>query len=601
MTGLPLPGARPGGGRGASPGGRRGASPAGQGGAAPARRRGASPGGQRGAVAAGGRDAERVRRRARGSLHAVGSERATDPDRWDRARVDPPLHVAGTEPPLHVAAPATGAALGAAPTPLDAPGARRPAPGPALRRVLAWACAVAVVAGGAIVAVQVSHGPAAPLGDPGAAVPAGRGGTGASGAPGATGEGAGGPPGAAAGAGAAGAGSWAVRLVAATQAVTDSRGDRWQPDAGAATGGTLAGDAQAIAGTGTPDLYRSARFGVRAETVAVPEPGQYAVDLGFAEIQGAAPGRRVFRVVVGQTVEAAALDVAALVGQDQPYHLLFVVPVTGTTLTVRFVPVTGQTMVSTVAVALQSASTATTTLLSQQFDGPAGSPPDAQVWQYQTGSGWGDGELERYTASTANARLDGRGDLVIEARRSGPAPGSAGPPSYTSARIDTQGSFSFRYGLVTVRAKVPAGDGLWPAVWLLGTDAGTVGWPACGEIDVMEVRGAQPSIVYSSIHGPMPDVAAGYTASAHHVSPVPLSNGFHTYTALWTPLGISVAVDGTTYETLTPQDVPATNGWPYDAPMFLIVDLAIGAYGGPVSPTTVFPADLLIEDITVTR
>ena len=127
-----------------------------------------------------------------------------------------------------------------------------------------------------------------------------------------------------------------------------------------------------------------------------------------------------------------------------------------------------------------------------EFEGPAGSPPDAAKWTYDRGgSGWGNDELQYYTDSTRNAALDGSGALVISVR----AERQHGR-KYTSARLKTLGRFAQAYGHFEARIRIPQGQGIWPAFWLLGSDMDAVGWPQCGEIDVMENIGREPTLVY---------------------------------------------------------------------------------------------------------
>jgi len=130
---------------------------------------------------------------------------------------------------------------------------------------------------------------------------------------------------------------------------------------------------------------------------------------------------------------------------------------------------------------------------SDEFNGPANSLPDPSKWTYDLGNnnGWGNHELETYTNLPENAHMDGQGNLVIhvETALSG----------YTSARLKTQGLFAAQYGRVEARIKLPSGQGIWPTFWMLGSDVGTVGWPWCGEIDIMENIGSQPSTNHGSM------------------------------------------------------------------------------------------------------
>lgn len=138
-----------------------------------------------------------------------------------------------------------------------------------------------------------------------------------------------------------------------------------------------------------------------------------------------------------------------------------------------------------------------------EFDGPPGSKPDERKWTPEVGGGgWGNQELEYYTDH--NAYEDGKGHLVIEARLESPANSSCwyGPCRYTSARLITKGNFALTYGRVEAGIKIPSGQGIWPAFWMLGQDIDLVGWPKCGEIDIMENIGREPATIHGTIHGP---------------------------------------------------------------------------------------------------
>lgn len=236
-----------------------------------------------------------------------------------------------------------------------------------------------------------------------------------------------------------------------------------------------------------------------------------------------------------------------------------------------------------------------------EFDGPAGSPPDATRWTYDLGDGgrgWGNEELQWYTDRPENVAHDGQGNLVITAREADPGLTCwYGPCRYTSARLLTRGLFEVTYGRVEARLRVPAGAGLWPAFWMLGTDIGTVGWPGSGEIDVMENVGRQPRLLYGTIHGP------GYSGSQGFGSTLlldePLAGGSHVHAVDWEPGRITWSVDGRTYHQATPADV-APQPWVFDHPFFLLLNLAVGGhFGQAVSTTTRFPASLVVDHVRV--
>src|SRR5215213_1499234 len=141
-----------------------------------------------------------------------------------------------------------------------------------------------------------------------------------------------------------------------------------------------------------------------------------------------------------------------------------------------------------------------------EFNGASGSAIDTTKWAAETGGGgWGNQELQYYTNSTQNAYLDGNGSLVIKAvKLQQPLTLSCwyGPCQYTSARLITKGKFDLKYGRFEARIKVPSGQGVWPAFWMLGSNIDTVGWPQTGEIDIMENIGREPTTVHGTVHGP---------------------------------------------------------------------------------------------------
>jgi beta-glucanase (GH16 family) len=246
-----------------------------------------------------------------------------------------------------------------------------------------------------------------------------------------------------------------------------------------------------------------------------------------------------------------------------------------------------------------AAATAPTLLWSDEFTGPAGRAPDPNHWQAVTGDwGGGDGELEYYTGSPANASLDGAGHLAITARRQSVwAAGRQYP--FTSARLQTLGMFATTYGQLRARIKLPPGRGLWPAFWSLGTDIYDVGWPDSGEIDVMESLGSEPFTAYGSLHGPEPGLPDGFGVSASKISPTSLTGGFHVYNVTWRPGKITFTLDGVSYGSFTPTTLDGGT-WVFDKPFFLLLNLAVGGdWPGAPSSTTVFPATMLVDWVRV--
>jgi beta-glucanase (GH16 family) len=233
---------------------------------------------------------------------------------------------------------------------------------------------------------------------------------------------------------------------------------------------------------------------------------------------------------------------------------------------------------------------------SDEFEGPAGSLPDTTKWSFALGGGgWGNGELQLYTDRPDNAALDGQGNLVITARAE-----TTPQTGFTSARLTSKGKFQQQYGRFEARLKLPAGRGLWPAFWLLGGDVDTAGWPSCGEIDVMEERGATPWRVTGAVHGPGHSGGNALIAAFDAPARTPLSDDFHVYAAEWGADEIRFYVDDRLYHTVLATRMPPTARWVYDHPFFLLLNLAVGgSYGGPPDATTVFPQAMLADYVRV--
>ncbi len=236
------------------------------------------------------------------------------------------------------------------------------------------------------------------------------------------------------------------------------------------------------------------------------------------------------------------------------------------------------------------------------FNGAAGTAPDSSHWGYDTGgSGWGNNELEYYTTSTSNAALDGAGHLVITARKENPGGYSCwyGSCQYTSARLLTSGKFTQQYGHIEARIKLPRGQGLWPAFWMLGSNIGSVGWPTSGEIDIMENVGREPSVNHGSLHGP--GYSGGNPLTGTYTLPggAAFADDFHTFAVDWDPSGVSFSVDGNVYERHTPAD---TNGnpWVFDHPFFILLNVAVGgSFPGSPDSSTSFPQQMVVDYVHV--
>lgn len=228
---------------------------------------------------------------------------------------------------------------------------------------------------------------------------------------------------------------------------------------------------------------------------------------------------------------------------------------------------------------------------SDEFDGAAGVLPDATKWTYDIGNGgWGNQELEYYTNRPENVSLDGNGNLVITAKSE-----SFGGSSFTSARIKTKGLFEQAYGRFEARLKTPYGPGIWPAFWMLGANNETVGWPQCGEIDIMELKGHQPSILHGTIHGP------GYSGGNAITDTYALlnnrfDNDYHIFAVEWDTEKIDFYVDGYLYNRITKSAVATKGEWVYDHPFFLILNIAVGGnFAGFPTSETPFPQKMTID------
>ncbi|WP_262056878.1 lectin [Streptomyces sp. STR69] len=239
---------------------------------------------------------------------------------------------------------------------------------------------------------------------------------------------------------------------------------------------------------------------------------------------------------------------------------------------------------------------------SDTFDGAAGSAVNSSKWTQETGDDVNNHEREYYTSGTNNAALDGQGHLVITAKKENPANYQCwyGTCQYTSARLNTSGKFSAQYGHVEARMKIPRGQGMWPAFWMLGTDIGSVGWPNSGEIDVMENVGYEPSTIHGTIHGPGYSGANGIGAAYTLANGAAFADAFHTFAVDWAPNSIKWSVDGVVYQTRTPADVGG-NTWAFNKPFFLILNLAVGGdWPGDPNSATAFPAQLVVDSVSVT-
>ncbi len=231
-----------------------------------------------------------------------------------------------------------------------------------------------------------------------------------------------------------------------------------------------------------------------------------------------------------------------------------------------------------------------------EFEGPTGQLPDSTKWRFDIGTDWGNDQLEYDTNFPENVSLDGIGNLAITAIEEDYL-----ECDYTSGRINTRGRFEHSYGRFEARIKLPVGQGIWPAFWLLGGDIGAVGWPDCGEIDIMEYRGQEPSIVHGSLHGPGYSGGGAITLSYSLVGDQ-FYNGFHVFAIKWDSSRITWMVDDEPYFSVTPRDLPGGTSWVFDHPFFILLNVAVGGnFVGDPDSTTVFPQTMLIDWVRVYR
>jgi beta-glucanase (GH16 family) len=241
-----------------------------------------------------------------------------------------------------------------------------------------------------------------------------------------------------------------------------------------------------------------------------------------------------------------------------------------------------------------AASTEYGLIWADEFEGEAGQLPDSEKWQFDIGTDWGNAQLEYDTNRPENVSLDGEGHLAITALEE-----EYLEQSYTAGRIKTKDLFEQTHGRFEARIKLPIGQGIWPAFWLLGNDIDEVSWPQCGEIDVMEYRGQEPRVLVGSIHGPGYS-GGGCITSRHELAQGGFNLGFHVFAIDWNELGITWQVDGFTYHSAGPADIPSGSNWVYDHPFFILLNVAVGGrWVGDPDEATVFPQTMLVDWVRV--
>lgn len=241
----------------------------------------------------------------------------------------------------------------------------------------------------------------------------------------------------------------------------------------------------------------------------------------------------------------------------------------------------------------QTVATFSNLVLEDNFD--VEGAPNNEIWNFDIGTGqngWGNQELQYYTDRSENVIVE-NGYLLITAREE-----SFEGSSYTSTRLLTKGKFEQQYGRFEARMRLPFGQGIWPAFWMLGDDnGGTEVWPNIGEIDIMEYRGQNPTIVLGSVHGP------GYSGGDAITKSLTLSDdrfdtGFHVFGIEWGPNYVNYYVDNVLYNRITPADVPGE--WVFDRPFYILINLAVGGtFVGSPNAETEFPQTMLVDYVRV--
>jgi beta-glucanase (GH16 family) len=224
----------------------------------------------------------------------------------------------------------------------------------------------------------------------------------------------------------------------------------------------------------------------------------------------------------------------------------------------------------------------------ENFNGKA---LNEKVWNYELGNGcpnicgWGNNERQVYTKN--NHKLAG-GKMIVTVKKDG--------DTYTSTRITTAGTKEFKYGYIETRAKLPVGQGIWPAFWMLGSNIKQVGWPMAGEIDILEYVGKEPNQVFTSLHT---KDSHGNTINTKKTEIKDIEEGFHTYAINWTEEKIEFFVDDKSVYTFAPA-TKTTEVWPYNQPFYFIINVAVGGnFGGPEVDDKIFPQEFVIDYVRV--
>lgn len=219
-----------------------------------------------------------------------------------------------------------------------------------------------------------------------------------------------------------------------------------------------------------------------------------------------------------------------------------------------------------------------------------GNELNTSIWNYELGDGcphcgWGNNELQLYTKENVSVK---DGHLIITATQD--------TSHYYSGRITTAKNVEFQYGTIEVRAKLPVGKGTWPAIWMLGNDIKDIGWPDCGEIDIMEYVGKKPHEIHTTLHTPD---SHGNSKNTKVTTLEDIENGFHIYKCHWTKDKIEFYIDSNLVYTFNPK-LKNEKTWPFDKPFYVILNLAIGGnFGGPEVDDSIFPQEFLIDYVKI--
>lgn len=214
-------------------------------------------------------------------------------------------------------------------------------------------------------------------------------------------------------------------------------------------------------------------------------------------------------------------------------------------------------------------------------------------WNYEEGDGcpdlcgWGNNERQIYNRKYVSVE-DGK--LVIEAVKKG--------DQYFSGKINSKDKMEFQYGTIETRLKLPEGHGIWPAVWMLGTNISEVGWPASGELDLMEYVGREPNTIYSSLHTP---ASHGDTENSKKTVIEDIEEGYHIFKTIWSAENIQYFIDGKHVYTFTPKAYD-DNHYPFRHPFYFLINMAVGGnFGGPEVDDSILPVKFYVDYIKVTK